>query len=127
MRALNCSRSAVHPALGNGLNPPKSCSRHLVVDAESDTNIFAWIKKQAEKNAAVKRTDIKNYCHTVCRLEVPRGWVESFILRHSTEATEKKSSPQESRVCKFRESSSRKQDDTQYARNIPGLSSRLGI
>ena len=95
MRAFNCSRSAVHSALANGLSPPKSRGRHLTVDAESDANILAWIKKQAEKNAAVTRTDIKNYCHEVCRLEVSRGWVDSFILRHSAELTEKKSSPQE--------------------------------
>jgi hypothetical protein len=95
MRVFNSSRSAVHSAWANGLSPPKSRSRHLAVDGESDANIFAWIKKQAEKNAAVTRTDIKNYCHEVCRLEVSRGSVDSFILRHSAELTEKKSSPQE--------------------------------
>jgi hypothetical protein len=95
MRAFNCSRSAVYSALANGLSPPKSGGRHLAVDAESDPNISAWIKKQAEKNAAVTRTDIKNYCHEVCRLEVSRGWVDSFILRHSAELTQKKSSLQE--------------------------------
>jgi hypothetical protein len=51
--------------------------------------------KQAEQSAAVTRTDIKNYYHEVCRLEISRGWVDSFILRHSAELTEKKSSPQE--------------------------------
>jgi hypothetical protein len=55
----------------------------------------SWIKKQAEENAAVTRTDIKNYCHAVYRLEVSRGWVDSFILLHSAELTEKKHSPQE--------------------------------
>jgi hypothetical protein len=95
MHASNCSRSAVHSALANRLNPPKSHGRHLAVDAESDANILAWIQKQAEKNAAVTRTDIKNHCHEVCWLEVSRGWVDSFILRHSAELTEKKSSTQE--------------------------------
>jgi hypothetical protein len=95
MRAFNCSCSAVHAALANGLSPPKSRGRHLVVDAESDANILAWIEKPGEKNAAVTRTDIKNDCHEVCRLEVSRGWVDSFILRHSAELTEKKRSPQE--------------------------------
>jgi hypothetical protein len=95
MCAFNCSRSVVHSALAKGLSPPKSGGRHLAVDAESDANILAWIEKQAEKNAAVTGTDIKNYYHEVCRLEIPRGWVDSFILRHSTELTEKKSSPQE--------------------------------
>jgi hypothetical protein len=92
MRAFNCSSSAVHSALANALSPPKSRGCHLAVDAESDANILAWIQKQVEKNAAVTRTDIKNYCHEVCRLEVPRGWLDSFMVRHSAELTEKKSS-----------------------------------
>jgi hypothetical protein len=81
--------------LANGLSLPKSCDRHLGVQAESDANILAWIKRRAEKNAAITRTNIRNYCHHVCRLEVSRGWVDSFILRHSAALTEKKSSRQE--------------------------------
>jgi hypothetical protein len=95
MRAFNCSHSAVHSAFANGLSPPKSHGRHLAVDAESNATILAWIKKQAGKNAAVTRTDNKNYCREVCRLEVSRGRVDSFIIRHSAELTEQKSSPQE--------------------------------
>jgi hypothetical protein len=43
----------------------------------------------------VTRTEIKNYCRELCKIEVTRGWVDSFISRHSTELMEKKSSPQE--------------------------------
>jgi hypothetical protein len=95
MRAFNCSHSAVHSALANGLSPPKSRGRHLAVDPELDANIFAWIKEQAEKNAAVTCIGNKNYCHEVCRLQVSRGSMDPFILRHSAELTEKKSSPQQ--------------------------------
>jgi hypothetical protein len=49
MRAFNCSRSAVHSALANGLSPAKSGGRHLAVGAESDADILAWMKKEAEK------------------------------------------------------------------------------
>jgi hypothetical protein len=49
MCAFNCSRSAVHSALPNGLSPLKSRGCHLAVDGESDTNILARIKKQAKK------------------------------------------------------------------------------
>jgi hypothetical protein len=52
MRAFNCSRYAVRSALANELNPPKLRGCHLAVDAESDVNILAWIKKQAEKNSS---------------------------------------------------------------------------
>jgi hypothetical protein len=94
-RASNCSRHAVYPALGNERNEPKSRGRHSAVSAESDADILARITGKAEKNAAVTRTDIKNYCREVCKIEATRGWVDSFISRHSAELIEKKSSPQE--------------------------------
>jgi hypothetical protein len=95
MCAFNCSPSAFHCALAHGFSPPKSRGRHLGVDPDSDANIFPWIKKQTDTNAAVTRNDIKNYCDEVGRLQVSRGWVHSFILPHDAELTEKKSSPQE--------------------------------
>jgi hypothetical protein len=61
----------------------------------SEANMLAWITGKAEKNAAITRTDIKNYCREVCKIEVRRGWVDSFILCHSAELIEKKSSRQE--------------------------------
>jgi hypothetical protein len=94
-RAFNCSRHAIHSALANGLSEPRSRGRHLAVNAESEANILAWITSQAEKNAAVTRTEIMNYCREVCKIAVTRGWVDSFISRHSAELIEKKSSPQE--------------------------------
>jgi hypothetical protein len=95
MRAFDCSRCAVRSALANGLNPPESRRHLLPVDAESDANISAWLKNQAEKNAAVTGTDLKNYCREVWKFEASRGWADSFISRHSAELTEKKSSPRE--------------------------------
>jgi hypothetical protein len=56
---------------------------------------LAWITGKAEKNAAVTRTDIKNYCRKVCKIEVTRGWVGSFISRHSAELIDANSLPQE--------------------------------
>jgi hypothetical protein len=94
-RVFNCSRHAIHSALANGLNEPKSRGRHFAVSAESDGNILASITGKAEKNAAVTRPDIKNYCRDVCKMEVTRGWVDSFISRHSAELMEKKCSRQE--------------------------------
>jgi hypothetical protein len=69
--------------------------RHSAVSAESDANILAWITGKAERNAAVTRTDIKNHCREVCKIEVTHGWVDSFISRRSAELIEKRSSPQE--------------------------------
>jgi hypothetical protein len=56
---------------------------------------LAWIKRKAEKSAAVTRTDLRNYCREVYKFQVSPGWVDSFISGHADELTEKKSSPQE--------------------------------
>jgi hypothetical protein len=65
------------------------------VRAESDANILAWITGKAETDGGVTRTDIKNSCREVCKIELTRGWADSFILRHSAQLIEKESSPQE--------------------------------
>jgi hypothetical protein len=80
--------------LANSLNERKSRGRHLALSVESGANILAWITDKAEKSAAVTRTDIQNYCREICKIEVTRGWVDSFISRHSAELIERKSSPQ---------------------------------
>jgi hypothetical protein len=95
MRAFNCSHCPARSTLANGLNPPKSGGPHLAVDAESNANILAWIQKQAEKNAKVRGTEIKNAYRDVWKFAASRGCVDSFISRHSAKLTEKKSSPQE--------------------------------
>jgi hypothetical protein len=120
MHAFDYSRCALRSALENELNPRKSRSCQLAVDAQSHANILAWIKKQAKKNTAVTRTDIKNYCREVWKFEVSRGWVDSFISRDSAELTEKQSSPHEEPCLSRR-------NNTQSAENTPALSGRLGV
>jgi hypothetical protein len=60
-RAFSYSQHALHSALANGLNEPKSYGRRFAVSAESEANIPAWITHKTEKNAAVTRTNIRNY------------------------------------------------------------------
>jgi hypothetical protein len=67
MRTFKYSWHPVQSALANGVNEPKSRGRHLAVDAESDANILAWIKRKAEKNATVIRVDVRNDCSEVCQ------------------------------------------------------------
>jgi hypothetical protein len=95
MQTFNCSRGAVRSALADGFDPPESRGRHLALSAESDPNIWTWIKNEAEKSATAIPPDIKNYCRKVCEPETSRGWMDSFILRNAPELAEKKSSPQE--------------------------------
>jgi hypothetical protein len=95
MQPFKCSRRRVQSAFANGAKAPKSGGWQLGVEPESEANISAWIKRNAEKNAAVTRTDIRNYCCEVCKYQVSRGWFDSFISRHTDEPTETKSSTQE--------------------------------
>jgi hypothetical protein len=62
---------------------------------------LAWITGKAEKNAPVTRTGIGNYCREICKIEVTRGWVDSFISCHSAELIENASSPQEERCAEI--------------------------
>jgi hypothetical protein len=93
--AFSCSQHAIYSVLANALNEPKSRGRHFAVGAESDANIVAWITRKGENNAAVTRRDIRNDCLEVCKIEITRGSVASFISRHSAELIDEKSSPQE--------------------------------
>jgi hypothetical protein len=69
--------------------------RHSAVSAESEANILAWITGKAEANAPVTRMDIRNYCREVCKMQVARGWADSFISHQPAELIEKKRSPQQ--------------------------------
>jgi hypothetical protein len=93
--ASNCLDYAIRRASDNGFEEPKSRGGHFALDAISDANTLEKIKKNAGKNTAVTRTGIKNYCLKVYKFQVSRGSVDSFILRHSDELTEKQSSPQD--------------------------------
>jgi hypothetical protein len=80
--AFNCSRDGIHSALANGLNEPKSRGRHFAVRAESDANILARMTGKAEKNAAVTRMEIRNYCREERESGRSKsqtdGWTSSF-------------------------------------------------
>jgi hypothetical protein len=107
-------------------NEAKSRGRHSAVSAELDANILAWITGKAERNVAAIRTDIKNYCWEVCKIELTRGWVDSFISRHSAELIKKQSSPQEEPRLQVPRVVPRLHS-TQHARGGTGSSSRSGI
>jgi hypothetical protein len=81
--------------LANGFDEPKSRGGHFACSAKSERNILAWVTDTAEHNTAAPGTDITNYCREVSKIEITRGWVDSFISGHSAELIEKKSSPQE--------------------------------
>jgi hypothetical protein len=92
---FNWPRYAIGSASANRFDRPKSHGRYPALGSESDANVFAEITKQTEKCAGVTGTDVKNYCCEICKFEAWCRWVDSFILRHSTELAEKKSSREE--------------------------------
>jgi hypothetical protein len=56
---------------------------------------LTWIEAEAEKSRPVTRTELRHYCEAKYAQFVSKGWVDSFILRHAADLTERKSTPQE--------------------------------
>jgi hypothetical protein len=85
----------VKRALDNGFSPPKLRSCHNSVPDRDEEDVIASIQHQAEKSQPTTRIDIRHYCVNKFGKCITRGWVDSFILRHSGELFETKSIPQE--------------------------------
>jgi hypothetical protein len=53
------------------------------------------IRSQTEKYVRVTRTDPRRHCKAKYSRSSSRGWVDSFILRHKTDSSETKSTPED--------------------------------
>jgi transposase len=82
-------------ALAHGLKPPRERGKHPALDAGREQQILDWIQQKAEKSTPVGKTEIKDYCITELKVRITRGWVNSFVLRHSDQIFKMKSTPQE--------------------------------
>jgi hypothetical protein len=54
-----------------------------------------WIQQNAEEDTSVTRGEIMDYYMSQFRIKSTRGWVNSFVLRHSDEVIQPKSVEQE--------------------------------
>jgi hypothetical protein len=95
VRAFDSPRSSVQWALAHGLKPPGERGKHPALDADHEQQIVDWVQQKAEKITPVGKTKIKDYCTTQLKGPITRGWVNSFVLRHSDGIFKTKSTPQE--------------------------------
>jgi transposase len=85
----------VQSALAHGLEPPGERGKHPALDADHEHQILDWIQQNAEQSTPVGKTEIKDYCIAQLKVPITRGWVNSFVRRHSDEIFKTKSAPQE--------------------------------
>jgi hypothetical protein len=87
---FECHPACVKAALANGFEELKSRARDSAFDDDSEGEILTWIEAQAEKSKPVTRIYLRHYCQTKYSRPVPRGWVDSFILRQENGVIETK-------------------------------------
>jgi hypothetical protein len=97
-RAFDCPRSSVQSALAHGLEPPGERGKHNTLDADLEQQILDWIEQKAEQSTPVGKREIKDYCTTELKVPTTRGWVNSFVIRHSDRIFKTKSAPQEQQL-----------------------------
>jgi hypothetical protein len=95
MHAFDCVRDRVTQALLHGLEPPETRGRHPALDDDVERAVLLWITENAMKSSALTARDVREHIANRHQLSVTRGWVNSFIGRHSEELCRVKSVPQE--------------------------------
>jgi hypothetical protein len=93
--AFDCPRSSVQSALAHRLELPGERGKHPARDGDREQQIRDWIQQKAEQSRPVRKTEIKDYCTAQLKVSITRGWVNSFVLRHSDQIFKTKSTPQE--------------------------------
>jgi hypothetical protein len=94
-RAFDCPRSRVQVALAHGLDEPGQRGKHAALDSHREQKILDWIQQNAEQDTPITKTEIMDHCTAEFKIKFTRGWVNSFVLRHSDDVIQTKSAPQE--------------------------------
>jgi hypothetical protein len=95
VKAFDCPRSSVQSPLANGLDPRGERTKHPALHADREQQILDRIQRKAEQSTLVGTTEIKDYCNTQLKVPITRGWMNSFVRRHSEPIFKTKSIPQE--------------------------------
>jgi hypothetical protein len=77
------------------MDPPGQRGKHIVLDDDREGQIIDWIRQNAEQETPITKREIRYYCMIQFRTPIIRGWVNSFILRHSVEVMQTRSAAQE--------------------------------
>jgi hypothetical protein len=94
-RAFEVSHSAVSRANFRGYQDPPGRGRHHELDPDAEQQMIDWIAKKAANHTAVNRTELLHECIERFGKSITRGWIDSFVTRHSEQLFETKSVPQE--------------------------------
>lgn len=94
-RAFAVDPKVVRHALKRGYSIPEGRGQHQALSDEVESQLLQWIEKKAQNNEAIGRTELLDYTNSVLGEAVTRGWVDSFIHRHTAGLFETKSLPQE--------------------------------
>jgi hypothetical protein len=81
-------------ALAHGLDEPGQRGKHIALDRDRAQQILDWMEQNAEQDTPITRGEIMDYSTSQFKIKSTRGWVNSFVLRHSDEVIQK-SGPQE--------------------------------
>jgi hypothetical protein len=94
-RTFEADHSVVKRAQLRDYTDSPARGRHNELAPESEQAILQWIAKNASDNKAVNRTKLLNHCIEQFGKHITRGWVDSFLIRHTDTLFETKSVPQE--------------------------------
>jgi hypothetical protein len=94
-RAFETDHSVVKRAQIRGYEEPPARGRHRELKGELERELVEWITNKASDNKAVNRMELLHDCVDRLGKHITRGWVDSFLTRHSAELFETKSVPQE--------------------------------
>jgi hypothetical protein len=89
-------------AWAQGLKEPGQRGKHAALDQDREQQILNWIRQNAERRTQnakqetpVTKIEIMDHCTTEFKIKFTRGWVYSFVLRHSDDVIQTESVPQE--------------------------------
>jgi hypothetical protein len=78
-----------------GRDDPGERGKHIALDHDYEQEVLDWIQQNAEEDSPVTRGEIMDYCVIHCKIKLTRGWVNSYILRHSGDVVKMKNTSQE--------------------------------
>lgn len=94
-RAFGISHPAVTRAQLRGYEDPPATGRHHELAPPEELDLIDWITRKALNHVAVNKTELLHECNERFGRTITRGWVNSFVRRHSDKLFQTKSIPQE--------------------------------
>jgi hypothetical protein len=93
VRAFECSRSSIQPALTHRLDELGHRGKHTGIDRDRELQILDWDRQNAQQNIVIRKGEIIDYCATQFWIRLTRGLVNSFGADHSGQVIQPTSNP----------------------------------